>query len=135
MLAYAAGQADWAPAIAVDAEAWLRRAMELNPAYPDWYQWCLGSALFAQARYLEAAEAYERGPDFVDVHASAAASWALAGDANAAAAALERTLAAEPAFAIDWFRDVSGMGEGLWEALARGLRLAGAPETGIVAGK
>jgi TolB-like protein/DNA-binding winged helix-turn-helix (wHTH) protein len=135
MPAYAAGQADWAPAIAVDAEAWLRRAMELNPAYPDWYQWSLGSVLFAQARYREAAEAYERGPDFVDVHASVAASRALAGDADAAAAALERAVAAEPSFAIDWFHEVARMDEGLWEALARGLRLAGAPESRGFAGK
>ncbi len=128
ILAYAAGQARWAPGIADAAEDWIRRAMALNPRHPAWYAWSLADVLWAQGRYAEAAAAFDRSPAFVDTQAMAAASWALAGDRTRARDALTRTLRSEPAFTIGWFRTVRLVDDSLWEPVARGLNLAGAPE-------
>jgi adenylate cyclase len=133
-IAYAACQAAWAPAIAVEAEAWIRRAMQLNPAHPSWYDWCLADVMWTQRRYAEAAVSYERAPPTVDAHAMAAAGWALAGEQDRAAAALARATAADSGFSTEWFRTILVVHDDFWADIARGLRLVGAPD-GAVAEK
>ena len=81
LLGYVAGKAPQVPGMAAEAESWVRRAIELKPGSSAWP---LGNVLLTLGRYSEAAEAYERGPDFIDVHALAAATHALAGEDAAA---------------------------------------------------
>jgi adenylate cyclase len=41
----------------------IQRAKELNPKYPDWYDWSLGFAYFQERRYAEALAALQRMQD------------------------------------------------------------------------
>jgi tetratricopeptide (TPR) repeat protein len=118
----------------------VRKAMRLNPNYPDWY---LGSAalpLFLLGRYSEALNLIARAPTAtVDQPAYQAAALALSGDTTGAAASLQRFLAdfgekiafgrgPEPGEPLRWLMHVNPFRRSEDAAhLERGLRLAGLP--------
>jgi TolB-like protein len=130
ILAFLAWRAAHLPELAPEAERWLRRAYELNPDPPLWYQIHLGVALIALGRYAEADEVFTgiTGSDYVDVHAGRTASRALAGDHDGARRAVAELLHAEPDFTIPWYVEYYGFHPIVGDTYARGLRLAGAPE-------
>lgn len=87
-----------------NGETWARRAMQLNPRYPDWYPTNLGLALYLQERWREAAAVYAgvAAPQ-AGVLAGLAASLAQAGDMDGARAAAGRLLALVPGFSAGRF--------------------------------
>jgi len=53
---------------------WVRKAMRLNPFYPDWYWNIMGRCWHAAERYAEAIDAFERieiAPFWVNVYMAA----------------------------------------------------------------
>ncbi|WP_293868208.1 adenylate/guanylate cyclase domain-containing protein [uncultured Alsobacter sp.] len=114
----------------VEGEAWARRAMQLNPRYPDWYPTNLGLALYLQERWREAGAVYAgvSAPQ-AGVLAGLAASLAQAGDTEASADVARRLLAMVPGFSAQRFVDGRPFVRDRDRALLRdGLRLAGLPD-------
>ena len=128
MLAYLAFRAVHYPALGAEAVAWADRAIALNPARPDWYDWNRGAALMVVGRFAEAAEAYARAPDHVEARAGHLAALALAGEKEAARAGMTALLADAPHFTARWYADAAGLHPEVAEIFARGFRLAGAPD-------
>ena len=121
------------PELAPEAAGWLERAYRLNPEQPIWYEIHYAMVLVALGRYREAYEAYASASDFVDVRAGRTAALALAGDIEGAQRELSNLMRAEPDFTIQWWIKIWSMHPSVAEVFARGLRLAGAPETARVA--
>jgi adenylate cyclase len=138
-LAYAWGISGWLrlvlgePDIAIDRMA---RAMRLSPLDPFMRQWHTSTAIahFLSGRYDDAvswaARALQPDPDFVTPWRIAAASHALAGNAEQAQAACARLQELEPQLRVGNFRDVIAPYRrpadfARWE---EGLRKAGLPE-------
>lgn len=88
----------------VEGERWGRRAMTLNPRFPDWYPTNLGLALYLQQRYGDAVAVYAGvvAPQ-AGVLAGLAASHAMAGDRTAAEDAAGRLVARVPGFSARRF--------------------------------
>jgi TolB-like protein len=85
---------------------WARRAMQLNPAHPDWYVTNLGLALYTLGRYDDAIAAYTKvAAPQVGILAGLAASYAAAGHASGAEATRKRLLAIAPNFSARRFVD------------------------------
>jgi adenylate cyclase len=80
---------------------WIKKAMRLNPYHPERFWSHLARACFAARRYGEAVEALKciTTPDAI-ARASLAASHAQAGDAAAAEAQRQATLALAPSFGV-----------------------------------
>ncbi len=128
ILAYLAFRAAHFPALGAEAEGWIERAVRLNPAHPDWYDWNRGAVMMVVGRYADAAAAYGRSPDHPDARAGRAAALALAGDVAAAKAEMARLMDDAPHFTVAWHRDAAGLHAEVAEIFGRGLALAGAPE-------
>jgi adenylate cyclase len=87
-----------------EGERWARRAMQLNPAHPDWYATNLGLALYSQGRYQEAISAYAKVPaPQIGILAGLAASYAQLGDMDRAAGSRRRLLELAPDFSAERF--------------------------------
>jgi len=93
-------QAAWGGArrapVGADAVAWARRAFELNPAPPPWYNAALATAAFYAEEYDLADEAYARSPPVTEVLYRHAATSASLGKLDMAAELLARAKARIP---------------------------------------
>jgi adenylate cyclase len=114
---------------AAEGEELARRAMHLNPNYPDWYVSNLGLALYCQGRYLDAAKAYAKAAvPQLGILALLAASYAQSGDAAGALASKRRLLELAPNFSARRFVDFRPFAHDEdKEHLMRGLEKAGLP--------
>ena len=114
---------------AAEGEKLARRAMHVNPNYPDWYVSNLGLALYCQGRYLEAKKAYAKAAvPQVGILALLAASYAQLGDASGASASKRRLIEIAPNFSSARFVDLRPFAQDEdKEHLARGLEKAGLP--------
>ncbi len=76
----------------------VRRAMRLNPHYPEWYAEALGHTYYDSHQYEEAVSTFEnlRIVDTVPVHLYLAASYAALGRAPEASEAIGRVLELDP---------------------------------------
>jgi adenylate cyclase len=76
----------------------VKRAMRLNPHYPEWYAEALGHAQYESRKYKHAAATLTnlRTIDTVLVHLYAAASYAALGHVEAAQTSIRRALAIDP---------------------------------------
>lgn len=124
-LAYLAFRAAHFPALAQEAEGWIERAMELNPAHPDWYDWNRAAVMMVLGRYGEAAASYTRAPTHVEARAGRIAALALAGDLEEARGLMKALLNEMPHFSTAWYTDATGLHPQVAEVFARGFRLAG----------
>jgi adenylate cyclase len=87
-----------------EGEYWARRAMQLNPRYPDWYVTNLGLALYGLGRYEDAIAVYAKvAAPQVGILAALAACHAQAGDTVAASTTRERLLELAPSFSTRRF--------------------------------
>lgn len=112
-----------------EGERWARRAMQLNPAHPDWYVTNLGLALYELGRYEEAVAAYlQVVTPQVGVLAGLAASYAQAGRACEAETTRARLLALAPDFSTARFVEMRPFRrEQDRDHLRQGLQKAGLP--------
>jgi adenylate cyclase len=113
-----------------EAAANVRRAMQLNPMYPDWYLWTLGIVLFHDGKHEESVEALIKGNPPNLARRFLAASYVRLGRMAEARRAAEEFLKNEPDYTLAresvWpYRD-----EAMREDLVSALRLAGLPEGG-----
>jgi len=110
-----------------EAEAWIRKAMKLNPYHPPRFWSHLARALFHQGRYEEASQALQnvRAPR-VREQAFQVAARAKIGDAKALARSVAELREASPSFSADKFVDqLPYEHEGDREALREALQAAG----------
>ena len=110
-----------------EAEAWIRKAMKLNPYHPPRFWSHLARALFHQGRYEEASQALQnvRAPR-VREQAFQVAARAKMGDAKALARSVEELRDVSPSFNADKFVDqLPYEHEGDREALREALQAAG----------
>ena len=110
-----------------EAEAWIRKAMKLNPYHPPRFWSHLARALFHQGRYEEASQALQnvRAPR-VREQAFQVAARAKIGDAKALARSVEELRDVSPSFNADKFVDqLPYEHEGDREALREALQAAG----------
>ena len=84
----------------------LKRAMQLNPYYPDWYLWNLGDALFHLGEYRQTIHTVRRMRDQAEAHRLLAASYALLGQMREARQHARQVLIAHPNFSIAHWRKV-----------------------------
>jgi len=113
---------------AKEAIEMLKKAMRLNPNYPDWYSRSLAFALFTARRYDEALEVLEKtlSPRSLQLRS---ATYAQTGRLDQARAAAKGYLAAEPNFSIKrWTKRNPYEDPADQEHYAQGLRKAGLPE-------
>ena len=114
------------------------KAMRLNPRYPEWYVPCAALPLFFLGRYAEAAALLSTAPRvMVDLPAHLAAAYALLGERERAASAMDMFLsdfvekitfgrAPEPGEPLRWLLHVNPFRRAEDAAvLTRGLALAG----------
>ncbi len=81
---------------------WIKRAMRLNPHHPERYWNHLGRGYFVARRYGEAIEAFRHISHPGQFHlAFLAASFAMMGDASAAATHARNVLALDPGFSVE----------------------------------
>jgi tetratricopeptide (TPR) repeat protein len=88
------------------AIATLKRAMRLNPLYPDWYLWNLGEAYFNLQRYDEAIQSFKKMHDQSEAHRLLASSHALLGQISEARYHASQVLAVHPEFSLEHWRTV-----------------------------
>jgi tetratricopeptide (TPR) repeat protein len=128
ILAYLAFRAAHFPALGPAAVDWIERAIRLNPARPNWYDWNRGTVMMVAGRHADAAEAYALAPDHIEAVAGRLSALALAGDVAAAQAGMTDLLRDRPHFTSAWFAEASGLHPDVAEVFTRGFTLAGAPE-------
>jgi len=107
-----------------------RRAMRLNPRYPDWYLWALGVASYDAQRYEEAVTALEnrKNPNLKS-NLYLAAAYAQLGRQNEAQATVKKILADNPESSIErWGLTQPYQNEAALNHYIDGLRKAGLPE-------
>jgi tetratricopeptide (TPR) repeat protein len=106
----------------------LKKAMRLNPNYPDWYSWSLAFALFTARQYDEALQVLEKTLN-PQSRRLLAVTYAQAGRLEQARAAAKEFLAANPNFSIKGLAEIEPYENPAdWEHYAEGLRKAGLPE-------
>ncbi|ETX12022.1 hypothetical protein OCH239_18580 [Roseivivax halodurans JCM 10272] len=127
MLAYLSFRSAHYPALGPEAVEWSDRAIALNPARPDWYDWNRGAALMVVGRFAEAADAYARAPGHIEARAGHLAALALSGEEEAARTGMAALLAEAPHFTARWYADAAGLHADVAEIFARGFQIAGAP--------
>jgi adenylate cyclase len=104
----------------------LKRAMRLNPLYPDWYLWNLGEAYFNLSKYDQAVHTLERMHDQSEAHRLLASSHAMLGDLPKARQHAAQVLAVHPDFSLEHWRTVPPVkNPEFLERFIEGLRLAG----------
>lgn len=89
-----------------DGVEWIKKAMQLNPHFPERFWNHLGRAHFVARQYPEAADAFNRisAPDHTH-HAFLAACHAFMGDATRAAGHAREVLSREPDFTASSYLD------------------------------
>lgn len=104
----------------------IKRAMLLNPFYPDWYLWHLGEAYFDMSDYDEAIRTLNRMRDKTEAYRMLTASSALQGRMEEARAYAEQVLNTHPEFTIaHWANVPPDRNPEPRERLIEGLRKAG----------
>ncbi|MGI9301521.1 MAG: tetratricopeptide repeat protein, partial [Gammaproteobacteria bacterium] len=112
---------------AEEAVETIRRAMRLNPYYPDWYKSALGDASYLARQYNEAVDALERVENHtVDSRLILAASYAQLGRLNDARAEATRAFELQSDLSIKtWSEYESYNNPADIEHIRDGLRKAG----------
>jgi TolB-like protein/class 3 adenylate cyclase len=104
----------------------LRRAMRLNPFFPDWYSWFLGDAYFHLEDYEQAIETLKRMRDPTEGHRLLASSYAHLGLLDEARHHARRVKELHPGFSLsDWKRVPPDKSQATLQRFIEGLRLAG----------
>jgi adenylate cyclase len=111
-----------------DAIAHVRRAMLLNPIYPDWYLWTLGIAHYHAGEYEEAVAALTKGnpPNLARRHLAAAL--VRLGRIDEARRAVNEFLEREPGYALEREHAWPYRHEDVLAKFIEDLREAGLPE-------
>jgi tetratricopeptide (TPR) repeat protein len=110
------------------------RAERLNPRDPRGWMIAtsLGIAYFAQRRFEQAAACFEKAlvnrPRFAIALRDLAASYAMTGEKEKAAAVIQEVLKIEPQLTITKLRERTPFYAENWQGFTEGLRLAGLPE-------
>ena len=106
----------------------LKKAMRLNPNYPDWYSWSLAFALFTARQYDEALQVLEKTLD-TQSRRLLSVTYAQAGRLGQARAAAKEYLAVHPHFSIKRWAELEPyeIHADFWHYV-QGLRKAGLPE-------
>lgn len=90
------------------AIALVKKAMRLNPQYPDWYVLVLGWSDALLERYEEAIAALQsiltRNPDHLFAHLRLAAVYSESGREEEARAEAAEVLRIDPEFSLEWLR-------------------------------
>ena len=127
--------ADWGYSLAILGRAeegieLIGKAMRLNPHYPDWYDWSLGTAYYNVRRYDEAITALQRiHYHNVETRSYLAASYAQVGRTEEARAEVAEVLALDPEFSIAaWAEKLPYKNQADLDHYIDGLRKAGLPE-------
>ena len=106
-----------------------KRAMRLNPNYPDWYPWTLAFAYFTAGQYEEAAKLLEIQQDNPESRRLLSATYAKLGRLESAKAAAQVFLDYNPSFSIQrWAENEPYEDSKLLNDYVDGLRKAGLPE-------
>ena len=104
----------------------LKRAIRLNPLYPDWYLWNLGEAHFNLCQYEQAIEIFRKMHDQSEAHRLLAASHGLLGQLEEARRHASQVLAVHPEFSLEHWRTVPPYkNPEQLERLVEGLKIAG----------
>ena len=104
----------------------IRRAMRLNPFYPDSYLWVLGETYFDLGDYEHAVGTLQKMRNQSEGHRLLAASYAHLGKVEEARYHAQRVLEAHPNFSIEHWRNVPpDKNPEPLERFIAGLRLAG----------
>ena len=111
-----------------EAVANIRRAMRLNPMYPDWYLWTLGIALYHSSEYEQSAAALIKGNVPNLARRFLAADYVRLGRVAEARRVIADFLIHEPNYTLAredvWpYQDLT-----MRDALVADLRLAGLPD-------
>jgi adenylate cyclase len=113
---------------AQEAVEMLKKAMRLNPNYPDWYSRSLAFALFTARRYDEALQVVEKTRSQRSLRLLSAI-YVQVGDLDQARVAAKEYLAANPNFSIRHWAEVNTFENPAdFEPYVQGLRTAGFPE-------
>ncbi len=113
---------------ATEAIEIFKKAMRLNPNYPDWYSWSLGFALFTARQYDEARKVLEKTLN-PQARRLLAVTYAQAGRLEEARAAAKEYLAVHPNFSIKHYVELVPYEDPAdLEDYLQGLRKAGLPE-------
>ena len=106
----------------------LKKAMRLNPNYPDWYSWSLAFAFFTARQYDEALKVLEETHSPL-ARRLLAATYAQAGRLEEARAAAKEYLEVNPNFSIKRYMELEPYEDPAdLEDYLQGLRKAGLPE-------
>jgi TolB-like protein/predicted Zn-dependent protease len=106
----------------------LKKAMRLNPNYPDWYSRTLAFALFTARQYDETLQVLEKTPS-PQSRRLLSATYAQAGRLEQAGAAAKEYLAANPNFSIKRWAELEPYENPAdLKHYVQGLRKAGLPE-------
>jgi TolB-like protein len=104
----------------------LKRAIRLNPLYPDWYLWNLGEAYFNLGKYDQAIETFKKMHDQSEAHRLLASSYGLLGRVNEARYHAGQVMVVHPEFSLEHWRTVPPYkNPEQLERLVEGLLIAG----------
>ncbi len=110
--------------------AFVKKAMRLNPYYPDWYDWSLGVPNYLLHRYEDAVAALSKmSSQNPDSRIYLAASYAQLGRESEAGTMVTQILEANPEFSIErWAEKQPYKNQEDRDHYLEGLRKAGLPE-------
>ncbi|MES0809146.1 adenylate/guanylate cyclase domain-containing protein [Roseibium sp. SCPC15] len=104
----------------------IKRAMRLNPCYPDWYLWHLGEAYFDMQDFKSAIGTLTQMHDKTEGYRMLTASHALIGDVSTANQYAEQLMATHPEFTLKHWENVPpDRNPASRERLIEGLKKAG----------
>lgn len=107
----------------------IKRAMRLNPYYPDWYLWYMADAYDALGRSAAVVATAERMQDATEASRLVAANLAHLGRMTEARRKADQVLQAHPGFSVGgWRRRQPWLNRESAERFFDGLRRAGLPE-------
>ncbi len=108
----------------------VRRAMRLNPIFPDWYRWHLGFALYCAHDYAGAVCELSQLKEIAEPLRILAAAQARLGDLVAARAVAKKFLESFPDFSgVAWGRTQPFRHSADLKHVLEGYRLAGLPDS------
>jgi TolB-like protein/class 3 adenylate cyclase/Tfp pilus assembly protein PilF len=106
-----------------------KKAIRLNPNYPDWYLWNLAAGYFLTKRYEDALATLNKMGNPADAHRLLAATYAQLGRGDEARAEAEKFLEINPDFSIArWAATQPYQDPDYFASYVEGLRRAGLPE-------